>query len=670
MINPFYNLYITEKISPEEYVGVVSPLLVPHATKIFSSSNVAVLGTQGSGKTTLLSLLKHEIREAYIKSPEHEFPVDDALSNFISPGINIIKSGILDIGKRPIFDSIESEENIFPLYFADFFNYYICIDLLETLHKIDCSSVKYININTSKDILHEFTDFIKNEDCWFGYLSNVKTYEELVLRLLRRKSIYRNFHQFNIHEMPKEIDSSKTSIGEPISRVVRALKMFEIIPHDTNIFIRIDQVDSILGHDKARPSLSENYRRMINSALVNRDPNISYKIGSRTYAWKKELRIYNSSEQLEESRSYTLINVDNILKRPENAPSPIFPKFAKDVFARRLKHYKLTKITSRTDVFKRIFGRSLKSEEVAQKLCANSSSTKALKIPKDFPEALKCFLDKIYTQSPLEGILALAWLLQGSPQPHFVSYDTSAYDRGKAPWDSKWWRKERIRLALMQLASNCNQLPIWGGPSEIIELGKGGIICFLGICQQIWDFYLRTLPPESTGKKDITIFSEGIPLSLQTLGITSASRQWVEKISELPNGYKNKVFVENMGRLLRNSLLQDQKMSYPGHTGFSLRNSDIQKQGEAVIFLQEAADYGVLFEYDHTSKEKSKSPRTKWYFNPIYYPHLKMYEARIKEPYYSKTDLILEILNETNIERIEKSQKKRHPSVNQQLSLF
>lgn len=643
-INPFHSLYITEKISPEEYVGVVSPLLVPHANKLFMSGNVVIQGTQGSGKTTLLALLKPEIREAYILA-QREFPVESQFSNFISPGIHFLKSGILDFGKRPIHKDKEYEEDTFPLFFADFFNYYVCLDLFETINKINNSRAKYININLSSGNISEFISYIRKEDCWFGYLDKINTLEELINRFLERKSIYRNFHQFNIHEIPDEIYYTKTSIGEPISRVARALKKFEIVPEDTEIFIRADQIETILDSDKLRESLGNKYRRMVNSALVKRDPNISYKIGSRTYAWKKELRTYNSNETIEENRSYTLLDVDDMLRRKENSSSFIFPKFARDIFTRRLKHYKLIENDANDGVFNTIFGESLVKEECANSYCTTSSPQKALKIPDRVPDNVKEYLIELYKNNPLEGILARAWCLQGKKRPNFerINVDQLCEDE-RTPWNKTWWRKERIRLALMQLASNCNQSQIWGGASEIINLSGAGVLCFLAICQHIWDTYLRTIDPEHfdiNNPKELYP-QRGIPISVQTLGIVSASKQWFEKIAELPGGHERQRVIGSMGRWFASKLRKDIKMSYPGHTGFSLVNDELNSTEYENVknFLQNSTDYGVLFEVQHTSKESSKMARTKWYFTPIYCPHLKIYEARIKEPYYARPSFI------------------------------
>jgi hypothetical protein len=227
--NPFENLYITEQISEDEYVDVISTYLVKHAPGLFVPGNVVVLGTQGSGKTTLLTLLKPEIREAYFRVNE-KFPVNN--SNFISPGINFLNSGILDIGRRPMSKSQDKEEDIFPLFFGDFFNYYICFDIFLVLKKIQNHQNRVITVKMDDKRLDAFVDSIKKEDCWFGYLEDVNSFEQFNKKLADRKALYRKYHQFNISEMPPYIDDTKTSIGEPISRIARSLKEFEIISQE------------------------------------------------------------------------------------------------------------------------------------------------------------------------------------------------------------------------------------------------------------------------------------------------------------------------------------------------------------------------------------------------------------------------------------------------------
>ncbi len=58
LLNPFHSLYVTERLSEEEFVQVVSPYLANQAGNLFADGNTVLRGTQGSGKTTLLALLK------------------------------------------------------------------------------------------------------------------------------------------------------------------------------------------------------------------------------------------------------------------------------------------------------------------------------------------------------------------------------------------------------------------------------------------------------------------------------------------------------------------------------------------------------------------------------------------------------------------------------------
>jgi hypothetical protein len=640
--NPFENLYITELISENEYVGVISTQLVKHAPGLFVPGNVVVLGTQGSGKTTLLTLLKPEIREAYFRTKE-AFPVKNP--NFISPGINFSKSGILDIGRRPIRKSQDEEEDIFPLFFGDFFNYYICIDIFLALEKIKAYENKAIRIKMDDERLDAFVDSIKKEDCWFGYLDGVTNYDQFNNKLADRKALYRKYHQFNISELPPYIDDTKTSIGEPISRIARLLKEFEIIPKDTNIFIRVDQIELLQDSDNIRPGLGEKYRKLLNSALSTRDPNISYKIASRTYAWKKELRTYNSDSMIEENRNYTLIDVDELLRRKENRTSYFFPDFARDIFYRRLKHYGII-ADEQKKIFNKLFKDELTNEDKAKQYYQNKDPVKALNIPKDFPQELQEFLIKLCKDNPLDAILATAWFQQGKKE-RFATFNINDFSGNSFPWKrtvKEWWRKERIKLALMQLASNCNQSLVWSGIDEILSLGSAGTLVFLNICRHIWDTYLRTVDAEKSDEMiRNSLLNNGISVDIQNLGIMSASTQWFSKIREFSKGEEWSQFAENMGIFFRKKLLEDKKMSYPGHTGFSLSESDLRKNEDIRKFLQDLTDYGILFEVPHTTKEQNKQRRKKWYFNPIFCPYFKIYDARIKEPFYTKAAFIKEL---------------------------
>lgn len=647
-INPFQNLYVTERASEDEFVHVVSPLLVHQTAKLFSPGNVVLQGTQGSGKTTLLTLLKPEIRNAYDRAGG-QFPVPEAHRNYISAGINLTRSGILDFGKRPILDDIDKEEDNFALLFSDFINYYTCFELLS---KIDLCiagkcELQFINLNDAN--IEKFVNLIASEDCWFGTFSKAKTIQSILSIMKDRISTYRKFHQFNIDILPDNIQKTKTNIGEPISRLARNLKESEMLQEGVNVFIRIDQLEVLLECDEVRVGIGEKYRRMINTALSTRDPNVSYKIGTRTYAWNRELRLYRAETKLEEHRDYITVDVDKILRRQENASLSSYNEFAEDVFCRRLKYSNIIneKNVDAHKIFDEYLGQPEHRSDVAKRYCKNGTARESLKIPQEFSDDQVTFLENLFADDRLAAMLATAWLQQGNP-PHYKSTPqlTPPYH-----WETnKYWAKERIRQALLQLAANCRQSLIWGGGEEIISLGAAGILCFLSICQNIWDVYLR-IHREEGQTKNIKAAKCIIGLPVQNIGISSASSQWFSKIAELPGGYDRQRFIENIASFFREKLLNDVSMSYPGYTGFSLENSELEKDDEVALFLRDASDYGVLIELPHTSKSKDKKPRTKWYINPIYCPHLKIYEARIKEPYYTNISEVKNWIEETRANR-------------------
>ena len=120
--NPFQELYVTDDPDPNVYVGLFSNVLVELVMPLFRPGNVILKGIQGTGKSMLLNLFRPQIRIAFHKSGT-DFPIPKGLQNFISAGINISRSGILNFGHRPIEKKYDFSE--MPLYFGDFLNYFI-----------------------------------------------------------------------------------------------------------------------------------------------------------------------------------------------------------------------------------------------------------------------------------------------------------------------------------------------------------------------------------------------------------------------------------------------------------------------------------------------------------------------------------------------------------------
>ena len=99
--NPFFELYVGERISSKEFVTIFSPFLVGYAEALFLPGNVVVKGVQGSGKSMLLSLLTSEVRREYTLANE-QLPVSPEIGQFIGAGINLAHSNAIDFGYRTI----------------------------------------------------------------------------------------------------------------------------------------------------------------------------------------------------------------------------------------------------------------------------------------------------------------------------------------------------------------------------------------------------------------------------------------------------------------------------------------------------------------------------------------------------------------------------------------
>lgn len=127
----------------------------------------------------------------------------------------------------------------------------------------------------------------------------------------------------------------------------------------------------------------------------------------------------------------------------------------------------------------------------------------------------------------------------------------------------------------------------------------------------------------------------GIPRSIQAVGIQTASTHWYEKISERPKGHDRQRFIDVLGPFFRKRLLDDEPMSYPGETGFSLSKDELDSEPLIRRFLNDAVDYSDLYDAAHTTKERDRRPRRKWYLTPILSVMYQIPEAHKKEPYYA-----------------------------------
>lgn len=667
-INPFHELYVGESVGPDKFVSLFSDVIVNHALSLFQPGHVIIKGLPGSGKSMLLNLLKPTIRLAYEKAGE-KFPVPDELSKFIGAGINLKRSGISDFGQR-LIGSKDHNKATSPIYFGDFLNYWVIADIFDSIKKLCTHSpgsnlAKRIGIDFSEEKLNAFTKRLCGLDCWLEYLKGIDTYEQLLQKVNTRITTYRSFLNYNIDDLPADIHSTKSLIGVPISQTVQLLKEMDIIEDNTEIYIRIDQYEELAWLDEASEGLGTSYREIIHKLLGMRDTNVSYRIGTRHFAWTGDEKMFGSAARLEKKRNYAEFSIDQLFKRPENSRTWVFPKFAEDIFNRRIKLSPYKVGDTNESLTLKIFGtRPDPSERALQYV--PSDPEKAIQLDDDWPESWKQFLQELSKRNPFSAKLGEAWARQKTKSE--IVNDKEWQE--PYPWDIKpWWKKERTEQALMQIASRNKQQLFWYGKDDLLGLSGGHILIFLSLCQHIWDVWIRDKRNEVL---DNEMKLPSFDHVIQSAGIRETSNDWFEDISNEKGGKERKAFINDLGSRFYKKLVEDKSMSYPGWNGFSMTMDDLEKNSIINSFISDACNYGDLYDAAHTSKSKDKKPRRKWYLAPILSPYFKIPYAHTKEPMYIDlstfaTWLIdINIYTKTELKDLFPDEKKRNkPGSNQ-----
>lgn len=635
--NPFHEIYLTESIGPERFVKLFSPFLVDKAVALFEPGHVILKGLPGSGKSMLLSLLKPSIRIAYHEN-NVDFPVPKHLCKFIGAGINLKRSGVSDFGQRPVNHKGGFEES--PFYFADYLNYWVVLDILDSMgdlgyKKNGISNEIGIDLNEIK--LDSFAKDLADDPCWNGYLSEINNYSELLIRLDKRIRVYRDFLNYNLDKLPDDVKSTKTVIGFPMTILANLLRSHGIISKETEIFVRIDQYEELAWLEDMPDHPEKAYQQMIHKLLAMRDTSVSYRLGTRHFAWDETINIYGTSARLEKGRNYIDISIDAILKRKENPKTWIFPAYAEDILFKRIEISGLKYKKNQAGVLGVVFGRSASPGEMAKRY-VKSNSTKAVKLEKPWPDEWKSYLLELAKKDPFNARLGEAWVRQKGKLKKEVMYNIPEND--DYPWNKAWWKKERVGQALLQIASRNNQQLIWFGKDDIISLCGSNILVFLKICRSIWDVWIRDTQSTEEADRLVSFDSE-----IQSIGVIEASNSWYNDMINEKGGKYRQAFIRYLGTHLYKTLVEDISMSNPGHNGFSLDVEELEKASRLKKFLNEATDYGDLYDAPHTSKLKDKRERIKYYLNPILSPRFKIPSSHTKEPIYTNTTEVLGWVN-------------------------
>lgn len=638
-LNPFFELYAGDRISPDDFVKMFSDVLVPHAVPIFAPGNAVVTGKQGSGKSMLLSLLRPEIRLQYHEARE-EFPVPPDMRSFLSATVNLAHSVAIDFGLRRASD-LEPED--IQLYFADFLNYLILRSLISCL-KIyafaDDEIRKEVGLNLKGDECNRIIPALSSHPVWEGWIEPCETIEEFDNQLQNRIRGYRRYLHKKVREIDPDYLTTRTAIGEPALAFSEVLRSEDAIAKKTHIFIDIDQYEELANilNDKVEGQTVD-YRATINKALANRNQfKVSYRIGTRGHAWRNHSKIMGTTAKLEEERDYKYVELDEILTRRENSKSHIFPKFARDVFNRRMIFAKFNVDLDEDNAIDDVYVKSFTPDEKIERLSLRKPQ-KALKFDKNFSLSTKNRLIKLAKNNLLSAKLGEIWVRQKGDVENLDVLDS------ELPWEKKkYWKKERREVALLQIASDSQQKPLWCGANDVIALSGGNILVFLSLNQFIWDTWILYKGKDSETRLSLPM----IDVHVQSLGVQKASKYWIEKITqETGMSSERSRFVATIAGFFNKKLFADKKISYPGHTGFSIQKSELFEYPNVREYLEELVDYGNLLMLDHTTKNKDRKQRVKFYLNPIFCPHFGIPFIRTKEPYYSPLIEVVSWLSES-----------------------
>ena len=662
-INPFQQLYFSDDTQTENnFVELFSDEVLQTAIHpVFQGGNVVLSGSQGCGKTMILNLLRPEVRIAYWKlGKAAEFPVSAGMRGFVSAGINLTRSRITDLVQVTLDRGNEADNRELPFYFADFFNYLVVEDLIKSVETIGGHPSVFDSIVNLAQTA-SFVKTVASQDCWFGTLEGVRTLAELKQRIAARVGFYRRWVNGNLFdkEAIEVIQRSKTNIGEPIARVAECLRESEMIAAEVPVLIRVDQIEEMhRAFTERQPSLLLAFRKMLNRAFAARDARVHYRAGSRRYGWNNPefLGIWGSEARLENRRDYHLIEMDEELFALGETKNSVFERFAIDAFQKRVAYYfrgELDVADLKPKLAKSVFGKHPFAEERLAQLNPKADDNQidralGLDLASDggnWSDEWRTFLRELYSAGPagmLDGVLAAAWGRQtGGARSKRQHREDPPPDN--APWrNRKWWRKERLDQAVLQLTTRCQQRFMWWGFDDIRSLSGGNITVFLHICHRVWDGFLKSESSLPVDKRTDLLNGGEIDRNIQAAGILFASNEWFKKLPEEPGGNARQSFVENLGMRLNEEMLSDLRMAYPGGNGVSVPLAKFMSADENVAllrnFIREAVGYGALFESEHSSKSKQGGRRIKFYLNPILCPRFQIPEAKTKEPYYWTVD--------------------------------
>lgn len=638
--NPFSLGLSTELLEePSEYKRAFSErILVSETLQVFQPVNVILTGPQGTGKSMILNLLRYKVLNEFL-SADHELPpyLADA-PPFLGISINLTRAGFHAFGRRSIARYIQAKDNrnavdevIDTDCAADYLVHFLFKEFLLGLSFLNSPRGeplrRWLNIkmsSTEESVLKSLVEW----DCWSGFYSGKFTFASALDRCEKRLNAWRTYLAGN-RNFSDEILSTLVPLQDPLHLMGNAIRSFDP-ERRLSLYVVIDQYEELLG---LNPGHASQLQRIINTLIKARDPVVYYKMGVRTFDWGTELRVLGSESKVETQRDYVRIDLADLLVRTESS-TPIFSKnrsrwlfaqFAEDVAVRRIQFEGRKDVTG--EQVRQMFGEWNASEE-ANRYFKRSRESELVKRSR-LPEDLKMVLLENYssTLSVLDLHLAIAWCHQrmnrGEPPSKIIE------DLRASPWKRVWWRKERIEISLVQLASLAFGRRTLYGWNTILMLSGANITAFLLIFGEVWDYLTKI--------EQRPLDLQYVPPPAQSDAIYSASRKWFSRDrTDNDGGGERYAVLGRLGRAIRESVLHDRAISNPGHTGFSVRDSDLSKSDNESIsrFLNGGVKWAVFEIRSHRSKQRNDTPRHKWYLHPLLSPVLEIPFTRVKEPLY------------------------------------
>jgi len=675
--NPFHSAYLTDSISAGEFIKLFSPMLLdlPNTQMLYEPGNLVVSGLQGTGKTMLLHLLKPEIRIAYSKN-ELDFPVSKQSAKFISAGINFRKVGAPSFGHALEQKPSEKEIANLVLMFGDFVNLWLVVDLFSTILKyIDNKNDSLLNevgINNDITLLNAVVKKLSKNNCWYGYFDNFSEVNDVHFFLEKlNEKIYQYRKVLNMNqELSSVLKFGKTDPGIPIIRTVEILKEEGILDNDTNVHLRIDQYEDLDLLDETKIEFGKRCQEIIHSMMYTREGIVSIKLGSRKYSWPKFPRVFATAGCLEQRRDYQQIDIDDFFAPKEHSNKKTFEHFATDIFIRRLKYsgYELPlEGHSNQSPLERVFGVGMTPEDKIRHIAPSdgtggkNSLAKLIKYEDSWSSSWKERLQAIYSKDVLQGKYAESWVRQVSEaKKSFMNVDqVEPY-----PWTDKIsWKNDRVNQALVQIAARNEQALIYFGARDIIQLSGSNIFVFLTLCQKIWDSWNTSKEPVNEGaqKEKVCPSSNNFSIAIQTVGVRSASREFLRKIDETENSKIRSRVVKNFGRYFNYKLKGDIAMSNPGHYAFSLTELEIEDNEQIRKFLEIAVNNGDFKMQPHASKDAKR--RIKYCLMPILCPEFNLPFIPRTEPEYIKPSRLVEWINVDEVPLQTSKKSKDHNQI-------